>query len=90
VTKPQPAPSPRNIQLDFFRGVALTIIFRRIAWFAECRAYLEPWLDKSHLGLLRWLHFLALAYLMNGLFRRKDHWLAMALPRRIAEMGRIP
>jgi len=27
VTKPQPAPSPRNIQLDFFRGVALTIIF---------------------------------------------------------------
>lgn len=62
--------------------------YRRIALFGEWRAHLEPWLDKSHLGLLRWLHFLALAYLMNVLFRRKAHWLEGALARRIAEMGR--
>lgn len=59
-----------------------------IALFQDWRARLEPWLDKSHLGPLRWLHFLALAYVMSRLFLWKPHWLSWSLPRWIAQMGR--
>jgi hypothetical protein len=62
--------------------------YQRLAWFGELRAHLEPLLDKSHLGILRWVHFLALACLMSHLFKSNEHWLRMALPRGIAAMGR--
>jgi hypothetical protein len=61
--------------------------YRNAEFIGALRAPLEPLLDKSHLGLLRWVHFLALAYLMNHLFKRKEHWLQMALPRGIIRMG---
>jgi len=62
--------------------------FRRFSWLLEWRLSHEPLVDKTHLGILRWIHFLALAYLMNQLFHRKAHWLYMALPRWIATVGR--
>jgi len=61
--------------------------YSQIAFLGKLRQDLEPLLDKSHLGILRWVHFLALAYLMNRLFQWKPHWFGMALPRRIAQMG---
>lgn len=60
---------------------------RQFSVLADWRICLEPWLDKSHLGILRWVHLLALAYLANCLFVRKAHWLEKALPRCIARMG---
>lgn len=62
--------------------------FRRFTWLLDWRLSHEPLIDKTHLGILRWLHFLALAYLMNQLFHWKAHWLRMALSRWIASMGK--
>lgn len=62
--------------------------YQRVAFLGLARAHLEPWVDKSHLGLLRLAHFLALAYLMNRLLSGKAHWLDSSLPRWIARIGR--
>jgi len=47
----------------------------------------EPWLDKSHLGPLRWLHFMALAYLVVYLLREHKHWLETPYARRLTRIG---
>lgn len=62
--------------------------FRRFGWLLEWRLSHDVLVDKTHLGILRWVHFLALAYLMNQLFRWKAHWLNRAMPRWIATVGR--
>lgn len=62
--------------------------YSQVRLLDEARQHLEPWLDKSHLGILRWVYFLALACLMNRLFSWKPHWLQWALPRGIALLGR--
>lgn len=61
--------------------------FRQSVFWGELRTALEPWLDKSHLGLLRWVHLLALAYLMNQVFNCKPQWLKTGLTRLIIGMG---
>jgi hypothetical protein len=53
----------------------------------QLHATLQPWLDKTHLGPLRWLHFLALAYLITVLLRNREHWLHSGTARPIIEMG---
>ncbi len=62
--------------------------YRLLPFLAHLRQFIEPLVDKSHLGLLRWVHFLALAYLMNLWFRQGQHWHQRALVQRIALMGR--
>jgi hypothetical protein len=59
----------------------------RSEFVADLYPNLRPWLEKTRFGPLRWLHFLALAYLMAGLFRHREHWLAGGLPRLVREMG---
>lgn len=61
--------------------------FRRFDGLLEWRLAHEVLVNKTHLGILRWLHFLALAFLMNRLLQRNGHWLRMALPRRITVLG---
>lgn len=61
--------------------------YSQVAFWGDLRVHLELLLDKSHLGLLRWVHLLALAYLMNQLFKWKPQWLTMGLPRWIIRMG---
>ncbi|OAH98520.1 hypothetical protein A1353_01935 [Methylomonas methanica] len=61
--------------------------YTQIKFWGELRASLTPWLDKSHLGVLRWLHLLALAYLMHHVCNSRPQWLSGALPRSIATMG---
>ncbi|TPQ26092.1 OpgC family protein [Methylomonas koyamae] len=62
--------------------------YSRHAPLLELRAQLEPLLDKSHLGPLRWLHLLALAYLAAQLPARITAGLERAPARWLAEMGR--
>jgi hypothetical protein len=62
--------------------------FRRFDGLLEWRLAHDALVDKTHLGILRWLHFLALAFLINRLFERNAHWLQMVLPRWIATLGR--
>lgn len=61
---------------------------RRFDALLEWRLAHDYLMDKTHLGLLRWLHFLALAFLMSHLFQRNGHWLRLALSRWIATLGR--
>ncbi|PPD03829.1 MAG: hypothetical protein CTY29_08135 [Methylobacter sp.] len=61
--------------------------YTQIPFWGELRANLMPWLNKSHLGVLRWLHLLALAYLMHHFCNWRPQWLSSALPRAIATMG---
>lgn len=61
--------------------------FRTVEPLGSLRATLEPVLDKNHLGILRWLHFLALAYLMARLFAWKPQWLEARPARWIIRMG---
>lgn len=62
-------------------------IHRESLFWSELRQQLTPWLDKSHLGLLRWLHVLALAYLMRELGGWRPHWLQTLAPRAVIAMG---
>ncbi len=43
--------------------VAYFRIYREVALLAEVRGMLAPWFGKSDFGILRYIHFLALAYL---------------------------
>ncbi|WP_225893025.1 MULTISPECIES: OpgC family protein [unclassified Methylomonas] len=61
--------------------------YTRIKFWGELRANLTPWLDKSHLGVLRWLHLLALAYLMYRLCHWRSQWLHSPVPRAVVIMG---
>lgn len=62
--------------------------FRRFECLLQWRLSHPGWVDKTHLGLLRWVHFLALAYLLNHCCRRNPNRLNRAIPRWIAVMGR--
>lgn len=61
--------------------------YQNLPFFATLRDNLAPVLDKSHLGLLRWLHFLAMAYLLRHLFRNKQHWLQQGIQHWVVTMG---
>lgn len=54
----------------------------------ELRAHLEPLLDKSHLGPLRWLHSMALAYLAGQIPAGIAARLERGPARWVADMGR--
>lgn len=60
----------------------------QLPWFI---ALAESWaslLDKSHLGFVRYLHFLALAYLVRSFMLSRQHWLNTWLADKIICMGR--
>ncbi|MCQ8116465.1 OpgC family protein [Methylomonas rosea] len=61
--------------------------YAQIPFWGELRAKLEPWMNKSHLGVLRWVHLLAVAYLMRQLCHWRPEWLNGALPRAIITLG---
>lgn len=61
--------------------------YHRLPWFAGLRDDWAALLDKSHLGILRYLHFLAMTYLISNFMRSRQHWLQTGLARRIIAMG---
>jgi hypothetical protein len=42
------------------------------AWLSAVRAYLEPFVSKTNLGILRYVHFLCLAYLTVRLLKGRE------------------
>ncbi len=56
-------------------------------WFADLRLRWSPWLDKSHLGLFRYAHFLTIAYLVRVLTINRQHWLRTRLAYQVVAMG---
>ncbi|MGZ5000641.1 MAG: OpgC family protein [Methylomonas sp.] len=62
-------------------------VFRRLPGFAALHDKWPYLLDKSHLGFVRYLHFLAMAYLATTLVNLRPHWLHSTLTRKIMAMG---
>lgn len=42
-------------------------------WLDTLRGHLEPFVDKTNLGILRWVHFLCLAYLAVAVLKGREH-----------------
>jgi hypothetical protein len=61
---------------------------RPTEFLTNLHAELLPWLEKTRFGPLRWLHFLALAYLMKILSERHPHWFRCRAAQTIATLGR--
>ncbi|QPK64953.1 OpgC domain-containing protein [Methylomonas sp. LL1] len=62
--------------------------YQRLPWFAALRESWAGLLDKSHLGFIRYLHFLAMTYLVSHFMHRHPHWLQTGPAREIIAMGR--
>jgi hypothetical protein len=58
-----------------------------IEWIIRLRESLFPYLVKTDFGLLRWLHFLALAYLAVALLKGREHCLLRAPARPVVRAG---
>lgn len=75
--------APGRIGLTWLAGAIVLLaiplsyepIVGRLEWLSGLRASLGPLLDKTHFGLLRGLHFLALAYLVYSWLQRRPDWL---------------
>ena len=61
--------------------------YSRLPWFAEFREDWKPLLSKGHEGILRYLHFLAMAYLVSSFMRTRQHWLQSKPAQLIIGMG---
>jgi hypothetical protein len=46
--------------------------YSQVAWLSTLEKHLEPFITKTNLGVLRWLHFLCLAYLMVFLLKGRE------------------
>lgn len=42
-------------------------------WLDTLRGHLEPFVDKTNLGILRWVHFICLAYLAVAVLKGREH-----------------
>jgi hypothetical protein len=73
-----PPPSRRWLTLFCAAYIILAIPFSHFptyssaAWLSTVRAYLEPFVSKTNLGILRYVHFLCLAYLTVRLLKGRE------------------
>jgi hypothetical protein len=49
--------------------------YSRVAWLDGLRGAIEPFVAKTNLGILRWVHFLCLAYLAVAILKGREHLL---------------
>jgi hypothetical protein len=47
--------------------------YSQVDWLSTLEKHLGPLITKTNLGVLRWLHFLCLAYLMVFLLKSREH-----------------
>lgn len=77
--------------LGFLGGAAMIeygATFFHMAQMKEWRHLLHPYVDKSHLGLLRLVHFLALAYVVAHAAALVPKLFRLAPMRVVAQLGR--
>ena len=48
-------------------------VYSSIVWLDAAQSLLNPLVDKTDLGVLRYVHFLCLSYLMAALFKGREH-----------------
>lgn len=47
--------------------------YSHVGWLKTLRIHLEPLVSKTDLGILRWLHFLCMAYVMVNLLKGREY-----------------
>jgi hypothetical protein len=62
-------------------------VWSSVGWLEQLNLGLAPWADKTHFGALRYLHFLALAYLALSLVDRWPVLVTAAAARVVAGVG---
>lgn len=62
--------------------------YSEVGWLNAVRMYLEPFVNKTDLGVLRWLHFLCLAYLAVAILKGREQVLQSKLVAPIIKTGR--
>ena len=50
-------------------------MYSRVAWLDNMRGTIEPFVGKTNLGILRWMHFLCLAYLSVAILKGRERLL---------------
>jgi hypothetical protein len=58
-----------------------------VDWLNDLRKHMEPLVVKTDLGILRWLHFLCLAYLAVVLLKGREHVLNAKLAEPFVKTG---
>jgi hypothetical protein len=61
--------------------------YSRVEWLSTLRKNMEPIVTKTNLGVLRWLHFLCLAYLTVFLLKGREHLLNAKLAQPFVKTG---
>ena len=61
--------------------------YSRVPWLDAIRAQIEPLVDKTNLGILRYAHFLCLAYLSAAVLKGREHVLNGRLAAPIVKTG---
>jgi hypothetical protein len=62
-------------------------VYSKVAWLSAVQKALNPLVDKTDLGILRFLHFLSLAYLAVTLLRGREHVLQSKVAAPIVKTG---
>ncbi|MEM7444973.1 MAG: OpgC domain-containing protein [Pseudomonadota bacterium] len=62
-------------------------LWRNYESLTEIREAIRPWLNKTNFGILRYIHFLAAAYLVVVALKGHEKWLASPLGRPIMKCG---
>lgn len=58
-----------------------------LPWFKALQEMWAPLLDKSHLGFIRYLHFLVMTYLVSHFMRHRQNWLNTWPAQNVISMG---
>jgi hypothetical protein len=61
--------------------------YSQVDWLSTLEKHLRPLTTKTNLGVLRWLHFLCLAYLMVFLLKGREHTLKGKIPTPFVKTG---
>ncbi|MEW6262521.1 MAG: OpgC domain-containing protein [Thermodesulfobacteriota bacterium] len=88
-------PPPLRAGLTIFCAVYLIIslplshfpTYSHVTWLNGFRSQLDPLVIKTDLGILRWLHFLCLAYVAVALLQGREHVLQNRLAFHIVKTG---
>lgn len=62
-------------------------IWGQFEWLKEIRSWLQPFAQKTNFGLLRWLHFLALAYIAVTAIKGREWLLRTRVAAPIVKTG---
>lgn len=61
--------------------------FSKFDWLDTLRGLLQPFVDKTNLGILRYVHFLCLAYLSVAVLKGREHVLHRQLAAPVVKAG---